>query len=63
MAFFSALDTEGYDRQYSDRQLIRRILQYFSPHKRRLAVVVILILTISLAGAASPIIVSRGLTS
>jgi ATP-binding cassette, subfamily B, bacterial len=60
MAFFSALDTEGYDRQYSDRQLIKRILQYFSPHKRRLAVVVILILTISLAGAASPLLLSRG---
>ena len=60
MAFFNALDTEGYDRQYSDRQLVRRMLQYFGPHKSKLAVVVILILTISLSGAASPIIVSRG---
>jgi ATP-binding cassette, subfamily B, bacterial len=60
MAFFSALDTEGYDRQYTDRQLLRRMLAYFGPHKRRLAVVVILIITISLASAATPIIVARG---
>jgi ATP-binding cassette, subfamily B, bacterial len=60
MSFFNALDTEGYDRQYTDRQLIRRMLQYFGPHKRRLAVVVVLILVIALAGAATPVIVSRG---
>jgi ATP-binding cassette, subfamily B, bacterial len=60
MSFFNALDTEGYDRQYTDRQLLRRMLQYFGPHKRRLAVVVVLILVIALAGAATPVIVSRG---
>jgi ATP-binding cassette subfamily B protein len=60
MGFFNALDIEGYDRQYTDRQLIRRILKYFRPHKSRLAVVVGLILVISLAGAAGPLIVSRG---
>jgi ATP-binding cassette, subfamily B, bacterial len=60
MGFFSALEIEGYDRQYSDRQLVKRMLQYFRPHRSRLAVVVILILVISLAGAAGPLIVSRG---
>ena len=29
MSFFSGLDTEGYDRQYTDRQLTRRIWTYF----------------------------------
>jgi ATP-binding cassette subfamily B protein len=60
MSFFSALDIEGYDRQYSDRQLVKRMLQYFRPHKTRLVLVVVLILVISLAGAAGPLIVSRG---
>jgi ATP-binding cassette, subfamily B, bacterial len=60
MSYFNALDTEGYDRQYSDRQLLQRMLQYFRPHGRQLAVVVVLIVTISLAGAATPVIVARG---
>jgi ATP-binding cassette subfamily B protein len=60
MGFFSALDVEGYDRQYSDRQLVERMLLYFHPYKLRLAVVIILILVISLSGAAIPLIVSRG---
>ena len=31
MSFFSNLDTEGYDRQYTDRQLAGRMVEYFSP--------------------------------
>ena len=61
MGFFSNLDIEGYDRQYTDRQLIRRIVEYFQPHSRRLIVVIILLLLISLSSAAQPIIVARGI--
>jgi ATP-binding cassette subfamily B protein len=60
MSFFSGLDTERYDRQYSDRQLIRRMWAYFTPHRGRLAKITLLILVISIAGAATPVIVSRG---
>ena len=60
MGFFSALDIEGYDRQYTDRQLVRRMLQYFRPHRTRMVVVAILILVMSLTGAAIPLIVSKG---
>lgn len=60
MSFFANLDSEGYDRQYSDRQLLARISVYFRPRAGSLAVVVALLLVIALAGAALPVIVSRG---
>ncbi len=61
MSVFFGLDTEAYDRQYTDRELIRRILRYFAPHRRRVIVVGLLIAAISLIGAAQPLVVSRGL--
>ena len=60
MSFFSALDTEGYDRQYTDRQLVARMAGFFRPYRFQLVVVIILLLLIALAGALTPIIVSRG---
>lgn len=60
MGFFSGLDTEGYDRQYSDRQLVQRLVVYFKPFRWPLTWVVILLLFIALVGSATPIIVSRG---
>ncbi len=60
MSFFAGLDTEPYDRKYSDRQLVRRMAKYFRPHLRSLVIVVILLLVIAISGAVSPIIVSRG---
>jgi len=61
MSVFFGLDTEAYDRQYSDGELIRRILAYFAPNRRRAVMVGILIAALSLLGAAQPVIVSRGL--
>jgi len=60
MAYFSGLDTEAYDRNYTDRQLVRRIWEYFKLHKRRLTWVIILLLSIAASAAAIPILVSRG---
>lgn len=60
MGFFSGLDTERYDRQYTDRQLLARMLSYFGPYTNRLIVIAVLLLVISAAGAATPVIVSRG---
>ena len=60
MGFFSGLDQEGYDRQYTDRQLVRRMGEYFRPYLKQLALVVFLLIFIALAGAATPIIVARG---
>lgn len=62
MAFFSGLASEGYDRQYSDRQLVTRIAGYFSPYRLRLVIVTLLVLIIAGAGAATPVIVSAIVT-
>jgi len=60
MGFFSSLDTERYDRQYTDRQLIRRMANYFLPHWKNLILALFYILIVSSAGAALPWIASRG---
>lgn len=61
MAFFSNLDNESYDRNYSDRELMRRIWQLFIPHKQRLFWITILLLSLSASSAAIPLLVARGL--
>jgi ATP-binding cassette subfamily B protein len=60
LSFFAGLDTEAYDRQYTDRQLAQRIATYFRPHSRSVVLVVILLLIIAVSSAVSPIIVARG---
>ncbi|MCC6628549.1 MAG: ABC transporter ATP-binding protein, partial [Chloroflexi bacterium] len=54
------LDKEGYDREYSDRVLLRRIIGYFRPHTRLMALVGVLVAATSLLETAVPIVVSRG---
>ena len=60
MGFFGALDQEGYDRQYSDRQLTNRMASFFNPYSKSMILVIILVLVTSIAATLSPIIVSRG---
>ncbi len=55
------LDTESYDRTYSDRELVRRIVRYFRPHTRRMILVGIVIALNSAAGSGGPILISRAL--
>jgi len=52
------LESEEYDRMYKDRVLIKRILQYFSPYKRSMGFVVILLTITSLFSALIPILIS-----
>jgi len=59
MGFFAGLNDEKYDRQYTDRELLRRILEYFQPQTRRLGIVTALVIVIAGIGAALPIVVSR----
>jgi ATP-binding cassette, subfamily B, bacterial len=61
MGFFSGLAAEKYDRQYSDKRLLKRILDYFKTQSKRLSIVGITIVFISVIEAAMPIVVSRGL--
>ncbi len=60
MGFYASLNTEKYDRQYSDRQLVRRILSHFAPQKGRMTVVVLVTVLMAVIGAVQPILVSRG---
>jgi ATP-binding cassette subfamily B protein len=59
MGFFAGLNPEKYDRQYSDRILAGRIAMYFKSQMRRLSVVSVLTIVISITTAALPIIISR----
>ena len=60
MGFFAGLGAEKYDRQYSDRELARRILAYLKPYSGRLAVIGVLVLGMSRLGAQYPVAASRG---
>jgi ATP-binding cassette subfamily B protein len=61
MGFYSGLAAEKYDRQYSDRVLVKRLWGYFIPHKRRLLLISILIILMSLMGSGMPIVISSGI--
>jgi len=55
------LDTEAYDRNYSDRELVRRIVGYFRPHGWRMVVVATMITLSSVAGTGAPILISKAI--
>ena len=55
------LETEAYDRTYSDRELLRRIVSYFRPHARAMVAVSLAIAVNSLAGTGGPILIGRGI--
>ncbi len=61
MGFFSGLETEAYDRQYSDRQLLRRIIQYFRPHRKRIIWIAFYLLMIAFSGAGIPLFLASSL--
>lgn len=58
MGFFAGLNNEKYDRQYTDRELTRRIVRYFTPQKKRMSAIVTLVVAMAALGAALPVIVS-----
>lgn len=58
---FDGLDAEGYDRKYSDGELVRRIAGYLRPHARRMAIVSGCIALTSMLEAGLPIFISRSL--
>ncbi len=59
MGFFAGLNDEKYDRQYSDRELVRRIFDYFKPQSARLVWVTVLVVVLAGIGAALPVVVAR----
>jgi ATP-binding cassette subfamily B protein len=59
MGFFSGLEDEKYDRQYTDRELTRRIIDFFRTQVTRLVYSSIIIIILAFIGAALPVVVSR----
>jgi ABC-type multidrug transport system fused ATPase/permease subunit len=55
------LETEAYDRQYSDRQLLSRIAAYFRPWRGRMAAVGAVLALASLSEFAAQVVVSKSL--
>src|SRR5687767_3796936 len=55
------LDAEAYDRTYSDRSLLRRILRYFTPQGRLIMIAAIAIASASLINMVLPIYISASL--
>ena len=55
------LDTEAYDRNYSDRELLGRIVGYFRPYARQMSLVAVMLALNSIAGTGGPILISRAI--
>lgn len=55
------LETEDYDRQYSDRELLDRITSYFRPYTRQMILVAVSLLLNSITTAAGPILIAKGI--
>ncbi|MBL8089603.1 MAG: ABC transporter ATP-binding protein [Anaerolineales bacterium] len=58
MGFFAGLNDEKYDRQYTDRVLVSRMVNYFKSQIRRLAFASFIIIVLAFIGAALPVVVS-----
>lgn len=54
------LEAEEYDREYSDRQLVGRVLSYFLPHWKVMIFVSIMLFLNSIMETALPILTARG---
>ncbi|MCY3657719.1 MAG: ABC transporter ATP-binding protein, partial [Caldilineaceae bacterium] len=58
--FMDGLDAEAYDRTYSDRQLVSRIIAQFKPQAVLMGIVSVTILMQSLMDTALPLLTARG---
>ena len=61
MGIMGGLNAEEYDRNYSDRELVRRVTAYFRPQIRKMALVAAMVSLISLISTLTPILISRGI--
>lgn len=55
------IDAEAYDRQYSDRQLMRRIGSYFRPQVGRVALITGMIVLNAVMDMVLPVLISQGI--
>jgi ATP-binding cassette subfamily B protein len=55
------LETEAYDRNYSDAELLQRIVGYFRPYARQMVLVGVMIALNSVAGTGGPILIAKAI--
>jgi ABC-type multidrug transport system fused ATPase/permease subunit len=55
------LESEAYDRNYSDRQLMRRIFSYFRPHLGQMLLIAVALTLNSLAASGGPILIASAI--
>ncbi len=55
------LESEPYDRNYRDRDLLARIIAYFRPYTLQVALIALAIALNSIAGSGGPIVISQTL--
>lgn len=55
------LDSEAYDRTYTDRQLVGRILSYFRPQAHKMLIVAGAVVLTGLVDTGVPIVISRSI--
>lgn len=55
------LEAEDYDRQYSDKVLVRRVLGYFASKRKAMALVTTAVVASTLAETGSVILIARGI--
>ncbi|MCP4512466.1 MAG: ABC transporter ATP-binding protein, partial [Fuerstiella sp.] len=58
---FMGLDSESYDRQYSDAYLAKRILSYFTQYKRYLFVIIAGFTTLAIVVSLRPVLIAAGI--
>jgi ATP-binding cassette subfamily B protein len=59
MAFYAGLDSEKYDRQYSNKALLNRIWSYARAYKKQVIVILIAIFLQGSIGALPPLLISK----
>lgn len=55
------LETEDYDRQYGDRDLLERISHYFQPYRKTMWLVAMMLTLNSATSTAGPVLISYGI--
>ncbi len=58
---FMGLAAERYDRQYSDKQLFKRLMRYIAPQRALVLRAGLAVLVVTMMGLAEPILMARGL--
>ncbi len=63
MGFFGSLSAEAYDRQYTDAQLLRRMVDYFAPHRGAIALMSATLLVTAVLDTIPSLAIAYGISA